>query len=97
MHHEAGEGLEQVRLFAFDPEVMELHLALDPGQHGRALEGADVAIAVGEVQRLLARRGDEGREGDPRAAPRRNAHPAAQADDRVEHRARGVGQRAPVR
>ena len=52
----AREILEQVRLVRLDPEMVELHLRLRPGQRDGALEGRRVAILVGERHRRLARR-----------------------------------------
>src|SRR2546425_4290383 len=60
----AGEALEEVGLIGSDAEMAELNLGPGPRQRGRPLEGRWVAILVGEVDHLLARRRDQRRKGD---------------------------------
>ena len=57
-----GQALEEVGLVGLDPQVVELDLGLRPGQGRRPLEGGRLAVLVGQVQDLLARLGDDGRE-----------------------------------
>ena len=90
-----GEPLEEVRLVGLDAEVMELDLAwVQAGS--RPLEGRRLAVLVGEVEDLLARLGDDRREDRVRRSARGEPDPAAEAEDRIEHRADGVRQRPPV-
>ena len=74
----------------------ELHLRLRPGHRRRPLEYRRVAVLVGEVERRLARRRHQGREGDAHGRARGEAHRAPQAEDRVEHRADRVRQGVAV-
>ena len=91
-----GQALEEVRLVGVDPEVMELDLGLRPGQGRGPLEGGRLAVLVGEVEHLLARLGDDRGEDRVDGRAGREADPAAEAEDRVEHRADGVRQRTSV-
>ncbi len=92
----AGEALKEVGLIGPDAEMAELNLGLGPRQRGHPLEGRRVAILVGEVDHLLARRRDQRRKGDVDARARRKPYAASKADDRIEHRADGVGERPAV-
>ena len=49
-----GEALEQRGLVGLDPQVMELHLGLRPGQGRRTFEGGRFTVLVGQVQDVLA-------------------------------------------
>ena len=91
-----GQALEEVGLVGFDAEVMELDLGLRPRQDRRPLERGRLAVLVGEVEDLVAGSGDDRREDrvDRRAGGERD--PAAEAEDRVEHRADRVRERMPV-
>ena len=90
------DSLEEVRLVRGDAQVPELDLGLRPGDVGCALERGRLAVLVGQLQGLLAGIRGERREVDARGPAGGQAHAAPQARDRVEHRARRVGQRAPV-
>ena len=57
-----GQTLKEVGLVGLDPEMMELDLGLRPGQGRRPFEGGRLTVLVGQVQNLLARLGDDGRE-----------------------------------
>ena len=70
-----------------DAEMAKLNLGLRPGEGKSALEGGDVAMLVGQFERLLACGGHHGGENDARGGAGRNAHGAPQAHDRIEHRA----------
>ena len=86
----AGEILEQVRLVRANPEMVQLDLRLRPRQRDRALEGRRVAILVGQRHGGVARRGDERGEDQAGALSRRETDAPSEAEDRIEHRARGV-------
>ena len=98
-----GEPLEEVRLVRLDAEVVQLDLGLGPGERRRALEGRRVAVLVGEVERCLARVGDERREdharrrarGATRTRRRRLKIGSSTAPDRVRQRA-AVDDRRPA-
>ena len=92
-----GEPLEQAGLAGGDAEMMQLHLRLRPGQRRRARKGGGVAMLVGDVEQRLARRGRHGPEGNARHRAGRDAHAAADREDRVEHGADGIGQPAAGR
>ena len=79
-----------------DAEMMELHLRLRPRQRGRPLEGGGIAMLVDEVEHRLAGCGNHRPEGDAHGGAGRDAHTAAQCEDRIEHRADGVGQRPTI-
>ena len=91
-----GQALEEVGLVGLDPEVVELDLGLRPGEGRRPLEGGRLAVLVGQVQDLLARLGDDRREDRVGGRPRGEPDPAAEAEDRVQHRADRVRERTPV-
>ena len=92
-----GEALEEVRLVGLDPEVVELDLGLRPGEGRGALEGGRLAVLVGEVEDLArATRRRRWRRSRAPWRPGASVHPAAEAEDRVEHGADRVRQRAPV-
>ncbi len=88
----AGEALEKMRLVRADAEVVLLHLRLRPGQGCGAVERRRIVIFLGEGEGLRTRRRDERREGSADGIARRQSHTAAQAHDRIEHRAGRVGQ-----
>ena len=92
----AGEALEEVGLIRADAEVVLLNLRLRPRQRRGAVERRRIAILLGEVESLLARRRDERREGGAHGVARRESHAASQAHDRIEHRAGRVGEGVAV-
>jgi hypothetical protein len=92
----AGNTLKQVRLVRLDAEMMQLHPRLGPRQGGRAVEGRGVVILVGERDRLVTRGRHDRGEQDADGLERTDPHAAPKTDDRVEHRADGVRQRAAV-
>ena len=65
-----GQALEEMGLVRLDPQVMELDLRLRPGEGHRPLEGGRLPVLVGQVQDVVARLGDHGRE-DRRGRSRR--------------------------
>ena len=88
------ESLEEMRLVGSMPRWCSWTCAWVQARVDGALEGRRVAVLVGEVERRLARRRDQRREGDGRRRAGREPDPAPQAEDRIEHRARGVRERA---
>ena len=91
-----GQALEEMRLVRLDAEVVELHLGLGPGEGGRPLERGRLrgTCRRGRAPRRATRRRPSRRS---RGRSRRaRADPAAEAEDRVEHRADRVRQRPPV-
>ena len=91
-----GQPLKQMRVGGGNPQVMQLHLRLGPGEGGRALERHRVEVFIGESEQCLPRWRGHGPEGETGIGPRSNPHPPAQAEDRVEHRTGRVGQRPAV-
>ena len=79
-----------------DPQVMELDLGLRPGQGRRPLEGGRVTVLVGQVQDLLAGLGNHRREDRMGGRTRGEPDPAAEAEDRIQHRAHRVRERTSV-
>ena len=75
-----------------DAEVVLLNLRLRPRQRRGAVERRRIAILLGEAEGLRARRRDNRREGGAYGIARRHSHAAAQAHDRIEHRAGRVGE-----
>ena len=90
------EPLEEVRLVGGDAEVAQLDLRLRPGEARDAVERGRIPVLVGERERALARVGDDRRQLDARRRPGGQAHAAAQAEDRIEHRADRVRERPPL-
>ena len=76
-----------------DVQVAQLDFGLGTREAHRAGRRGDVAIAVRQLKRRLARRRDCRRERHRRRSSRFDANSNAQRDDRVEHRADGAGQR----
>ena len=66
-----------------------LDLAVRPGQLEGARRGGRLAELVGQGQGLVAGLGEGGGQRHHRGAARLDAEPAAEAEDRVEHRADG--------
>ena len=77
--------LEQMRLFRANAQVMQLHLRLGPGQRQSALERPGIPILVREVQHLLSRGSDDGRENQMRRGSRRDVDRAAQTERGIQH------------
>ena len=96
MEHPGGEPLEQVCLVAGDAEVPQLDLRVRVGEGEGASGGAGVVVLLGQHQRRLAVGRDPGRERHAYEAAGGQAYALAQADDRIQHRADGAGQRAAV-
>ena len=92
----AGESWNRWASSGIDPEMVQLHLCLRPGERDGALERRGVAILVG--QRHGGSRGTGRRAWRRRGARSRPARgdPPSEAEDRIEHRARGVRQGPPV-
>ena len=78
------------------PEVMQLHLRPRPRQRQTALEAVGVVVTIRDLERRLAGRGDERREGHSGHRARREAQAAAQTENRIEHRADRARQRRVV-
>ena len=87
-----GQPLEEMSLFGVDAEVPKLHLGLRPRQRGGALERCGLAVLVREVEDVVAGVGDDRREDHARCLAGWECDTAPKAEDRVEHRADGVGQ-----
>ncbi len=92
----AGEALEEVGLVGPDADMVQLHLGLRPRQGARTVERRRIVILLGESQDFLPRRGNHRREGDPDGDARAKSYPEAEAHDRIEHGAHGVGERLVV-
>ena len=91
-----GETLVLFCRTAIDAEMVQLHLGLGPGERGSALERAGIVVLVDQIEDVLPRRGDHGPEIDARRRTRRYPHPAAQGEDRIEHRSGRAGKRPPI-
>ena len=79
------QTLVQVRLLGRQTQMAQLHLVMGPGQlkgAGHAMKGV---ILICQGQGFLPALGHGGAEGECDGAARRDLHPAAQADNRVEH------------
>src|SRR6185436_3976682 len=87
-----GETLEEMRLVVRDAEVMELHLGSRAGEGHDALEGRRVAKLVREIEDDLTRRRHQRGEGDAGTGARLEADARPHAEDRIEHRARRIGE-----
>ncbi len=79
-----------------DTEVVQLNVGLRPGQCERAVERRRVAVPVGQIQHLDARRRDHRPERHARGRARWDSQSAAEAEHRVQHGADGAGQRLAV-
>ena len=91
-----AERLEQLRFSRVDAEVAKLDLCLRAGECGDALERRDVVVRVREVEHSAPRRCHERRECRVDRLAGTDADTAAETDDRVEHRADGIGERCAV-
>ena len=89
----SGKPLEQVGLGRGDAKVVQLHLRLGPGHHGRTVEGRYVPMPVDAGDDRIPGGCDHRPEHDPRHGARGHGHPAANGEHRVEHGANGAGQR----
>ena len=92
----AGEALEERRLVAGDAQVVQLHLSLGPRERGGTIERCAVAVLVGQVEHLAARRCDQRPECDADGRARWDPHAATEAEDRVEHGPGTAGEVAAV-
>src|SRR5690348_9484644 len=79
-----------------NPQMMELHLRLRPSERGRALVRHRVMMLVREVEHGLACRRRHRPERQSYRVATWDTHALAQAENRIEDRARGVGQRPTV-
>jgi hypothetical protein len=87
------QALEALRSVGADIEVAQLSLALGPG-HGKCTRRrVGVAVFARQLDGLVAAGGHAGGEDDQRRAARHDPHAAAQAEDRIEHRAGMLCQR----
>ena len=96
VEHVAGEALEERRLVARDAQVVEFHLPLRPRERGGTIERCAVAVLVGQVEHLAARRRDQRPERDTGRRARGDPHAAPEAEDRVEHGPGTAGEIAAV-
>ena len=92
-HHHAAKRLEIGRIGVGDAKMAQLHLRLGPGERGGARKGRRVAVPVDQIEKRIRRVGHHGPEGHARRAASRNADPAPDREDRVQHGAGGPGQR----
>ncbi len=83
-----------MRLVWIDVQVSHLDLRANPGHARFTFEDICVAIFFGQHDRSFARRRDAGGENDLCSFVRHQAHPAPQAENRIEHRAYRVRERA---
>jgi hypothetical protein len=79
-------------LVVVDTEVVQLDLRLRPRQSDYPLKGRGVMIFVGQRQGFIARCRDQRRKCDAGSGAGRQPHPVPETDDRIKHRADGVGQ-----
>src|SRR5438874_3020503 len=86
-----------MRFIRANPQMVELHLRLCPGERACSLERHRVVMLVGKIGQLVARGRRHRPEGNACRASARNCNAAAQAEDRIEYRAKGVGQRPSLR
>ncbi len=91
-----GEAFMEPRLIGRDPEMTQPHRGLAPGERDRALRSGRVVVLFGQRDRSCARGGGAGRERQSYATLRCDAHAAAQAQHRVEHRSVRARERAAV-
>ena len=75
------------------PRWWSCTLRLGPGQGRDPLEGGGIAVLVGHEQGGRPRGREQGGEHDARAGSRRQAETPPQAEDRVQHGPRGIGER----
>src|ERR1700722_15033084 len=76
--------------------MIKLHLRLGPCEGEDTLEDRRVVVLVGQVESFTARGGDHSPKGDFGRGSRRKADTPPKAEDRVEYRTRGVGERLAV-
>src|SRR5437868_11842498 len=86
-----------MRLIGANPQMVKLHLRLCPGKRACPLECHRVVVLVGKIRQLAARSRRHGPEANACGASARNCKAAAQAEDRIEYGAKGVGQRPSLR
>ncbi len=86
--------LKEVSLVRADSEMAQLHLRLGPCESGRAVESGGVMVLIHQIHNLLAGGSDQCPEGDARGRARLESNLTAQAEDRIEDGAGGVGQRS---
>ncbi len=91
-----AESLEELGLLDGDTQVPERDLRVRVGQRERAGGDAGVVILLRQGARGGLVRGDARREGEAGEGAGREPQPRPQAENRVEHGARGAGERAPV-
>src|SRR4029077_21230288 len=85
-----------MRLVGADAKVMQLHLRLGPRESYRTIESGDVVMLVGLIESVGAGLRDHRPESDTGGGAGRDADPAAQTENRIEHGADRVGKRASV-
>ncbi|MEJ2320690.1 MAG: hypothetical protein P8Y21_15305, partial [Gemmatimonadales bacterium] len=91
-----GETLEEMRLVLGDPEVVQLDLCLGPGQRALSLEGCRLAVLLGELERLVSGRRQEGGEREANRCSFGNRQPLTQAHDGIQNRPDRVREGAAV-
>ena len=84
VNHMPGEPLKQARLARGDAEMVQLHLALRPGERRGARECGGVAVFVDAVEKRFARAGGDCPVGDPNRRAGRNANAPADGENGIE-------------
>ena len=96
VQHATRKTLELVRIARAQPQMMQLHLSLRPGECRGTLEVGHRAMLVYQVECGLAARRDHCPEGDVGRRAGCDQHARAQRKDRIENGTGRPRQRAPV-
>src|SRR5271169_137637 len=92
----SGEPLKQARFARGDVKMVQLYLALRPGERRGACECGDVAVFVDAVEKRFATGGGNRPKGDSNSRARRNANASADGENGIEDGANRVRERPAV-